>query len=284
MRAHVTLRNDSSQPLASPAVRRRSSLKPSASKARNYLHAADHNSDADRPSARSCRVLPAAAPVELSLDIVYGVIPASTEKRSDISRRPPQQSDWTRSPKTSPDAVSARRPYRYRRAAGLGEGKALHRGGRQNCTANAQVPSILPNTWDSAHAAVIDGHFIAIPAPRSPTASFPGGHFLAAATLSFEHSTCFSRRIAHEANGMRVLPPITTNQTYRAIDRATMVQPPSGNGLARRKSRNHLRPARQATPPSSRGVTATGLQHSNRRSCQCTEPGMAHISSRRVNG
>ena len=80
------------------------------------------------------------------------------------------------------------------------------------------------------NAAVICGHFIAVPAPTvTPTASFPGvvAFSLPATRLGFGTLNLFlANRIAHEANGIRILAADYDEPNVQGyITAATMVQP-----------------------------------------------------------
>jgi len=246
-RAHVTLRNDSSQPLARLPLQLSSSLKFETISIEGQKLAFTQqiiNSDADHTGQLREAVAVLPKPLvpksELTLDIVYsGAIPASTKRLEDIGTPVDlaQQSDW--------DQISE--DFTGLRGFGdvvwypvssvpqfLGEGAKLFTEiGRQKLRQqNAQVSVRVTAEYIGTvpNAAVINGHFIAVPAPSAtPTAPFPGvvTFSLPAARLGFGTLNLFlATRIAHEANGMRVLSADYDEPNVQGyLTAATMVQP-----------------------------------------------------------
>jgi hypothetical protein len=247
VRAHVTLRNDSSQPLARLPLQLSSSLKFETISIEGQKLAFTQqtiNSDADHTGQlrEAVAVLPKplAPKSELTLDIVYsGAIPASTKRLEDIGTPVDlaQQSDW--------DQISE--DFTGLRGFGdvvwypvssvpqfLGEGAKLFTEiGRQKLRQqNAQMSIRVTAEYigTAPNAAVIDGHFIAVPPPSvTPTASFPGvvTYSLPTTRLGFGTLNLFlSTRIAHEANGMRVLAADYDEPNVQGyLTAATMAQP-----------------------------------------------------------
>lgn len=285
VRAHVTVRNDSTQPLTRFPLQLSSSLKfETISIAGRKLDFAQQliNSDADHTGQLSEAVVvppKALAPkAELTLDIVYsGAIPASTKRLETIGAPAElaQQSDWD---EISEDFTGLRGfgdavwyPVSSVPAA-LGDGAKLFTEiGRQKLRSqNAQVAVRVTAEYTGAapNAAVIDGHYIAVPAPAvTPTESFPGvvTFSLPATRLGFGTLNLFlAPRVVHEAKDMRILaadydePNIQGYQTA-----ATMVQPLIEQWLGN-KAKEPLTifdlPEKRDTAFEQGAMTATGLQ------------------------
>ncbi len=106
----------------------------------------------------------------------------------------------------------------------IGRQKLRQQNAQVSVRVTAEYIGTAPNT------AVINGHFIALPAPSvTPTASFPGvvTFSLPATRLGFGTLNLFlATRIAHEANGMRVLSADYDEPNVQGyLTAATMVQP-----------------------------------------------------------
>jgi hypothetical protein len=247
VRAHVTVRNDGDRPLTYLPLQLSSSLQfESISKNGQKLPFAQQliNSDADHTGQlrEAVVVLPAplAPKTELMLDIVYsGGIPVSTKRLDQIGTPVDlaQQSDWDQ---ISQDFTGLRGfgdvvwyPVSSIPQA-LGDGAKLFTEiGRQKLRQqSAQVAVRVTAEYIGAapNAAVINGHFVPIPAPSvTPSASFPGvvTFSLPAQRLGFGTLNLFlATRIAHEANGIRVLAADFDEPNVQGyLTAATMVQP-----------------------------------------------------------
>jgi len=247
VRAHVTVRNDSSQPLAQLPLQLSSSLKfETISSEGQKLALAQQiiNSDADHTGQLREAVVtlpkPLAPKSEQTLDVAYsGAIPASTKRLEDIGTPTElaQQSDWD---EISEDFTGLRGfgdvvwyPVSSVPEA-LGDGaKFFTEIGRQKLRqqdAEVVVRVTAEYIGTAPNAAVICGHFIAVPAPAvTPTASFPGvvTFSLPATRLGFGTLNLFlANRIAHEANGIRILAADYDEPNVQGyITAATMVQP-----------------------------------------------------------
>ena len=247
VRAHVTVRNDSSQPLAQLPLQLSSSLKfETISIVGQKLAFVQQiiSSDADHTGQLREAVVtlpkPLASKSELTLDIVYsGTIPASTKRLEDIGTPADlaQQSDWD---EISEDFTGLRGfgdvvwyPVSSVPQA-LGDGAKLFTEiGRQKLRQqDAQVAVRVTAEYigTAPNAAVINGHFIAVPAPTvTPTASFPGviTFSLPATRLGFGTLNLFlANRIAHEANGIRILAADYDEPNVQGyMTAATMVEP-----------------------------------------------------------
>jgi len=246
-RAHVTVRNDSSQPLARLPLQLSSSLNfESISIEGRKLDFAQQivNSDADHTGQlrEAVAVLPKplAAKSELTLDIVYsGAIPTSTRRLDQIGAPADvaKESDWD---EISEDFTGLRGfgdvvwypvssvPQVLGDGAKLfteiGQQKLRQQNAQVSVRVTAEYIGVAPN------AAVIDGHFVPVPAPTvTPTASFPGvvTFSLPATRLGFGTLSLFlATRIAHEANGLRILAADYDEPNVQGyLTAATMVQP-----------------------------------------------------------
>jgi hypothetical protein len=247
VRARITGRNDSAQPLERLPLQLSSSLKfeTISSEGRKLPFQQQLiNSDADHTGQLREAVvsLPQAlAPEsEVTLDVVYsGAIPSSTKRLEDIGTPTElaQQSDWDQ---ISEDFTGLRGfgdvvwyPVSSVPAA-LGDGaKLFNEIGRQKLrqqNAQAAVRVTAEYIGTAPNAAVINGHFIAVPAPTvTPTASFPGvvTFSLPATRLGFGTQNLFlATRVAHEANAMRILATDYDEPNVQGYTTAaTMVQP-----------------------------------------------------------
>jgi hypothetical protein len=245
--AHVTVRNDSDQPLAHLPIQLSSSLKfESISSAGQKLPFTQQiiNSDADHTGQLREAVVvlptPLAPKAESTLEIAYsGEIPPSTKRLDQIGTPVDlaQQSDWDQ---ISVDFTGLRGfgdvvwyPVSSVPQA-LGEGaKLFNEIGRQKLrqqNAQATVRVTAEYIGAAPNAAAIDGHFVPVPAPTvTPTASFPGvvTFSLPAQRLGFGTLNLFlAPRIAHEANGVRVLAADFDEPNVQGYSTAaTMVQP-----------------------------------------------------------
>ena len=245
--AHVTVRNDSDQPLAHLPIQLSSSLKfESISSAGQKLPFTQQiiNSDADHTGQLREAVVvlpsPLAPKAESTLEIAYsGEIPPSTKRLDQIGTPVDlaQQSDWDQ---ISVDFTGLRGfgdvvwyPVSSVPQA-LGEGaKLFNEIGRQKLrqqNAQATVRVTAEYIGAAPNAAAIDGHFVPVPAPKvTPTASFPGvvTFSLPAQRLGFGTINLFlAPRIAHEANGVRVLAADFDEPNVQGyLTAATMVQP-----------------------------------------------------------
>ncbi len=247
VRAHVTLRNDSSQPLTRLPLQLSSSLKFETISIEGQKLAFTQqivNSDADHTGqlreAVAALPRPLAPKSELTLDIVYsGAIPPSTKRLEDIGTPTDlaQQSDW--------DEISVE--FTGLRGFGdvvwypvssvpqaLGEGAKLFTEiGQQKLrqqNAEASVRVTAEYIGSAPNAAAINGRFVPIPAPSvTPSASFPGvvNFSLPATRLGFGTLSLFlATRITHEANGMRMLAADYDEPNVQGyLTAATMVQP-----------------------------------------------------------
>jgi hypothetical protein len=285
VRAHVTVRNDSSQPIARLPLQLSSSLKfETISYEGQKLVFTQQiiNSDADHTGQlREAIVVvpkPLAPKSELTLDVVYsGAIPASTKRLEDIGTPVDlaQQSDW--------DEISA--DFTGLRGFGdvvwypvssipqaLGEGAKLFTEiGRQKLrqqNAQAAVRVTAEYIGSAPNAAVINGHFIAIPAPAvTPTASFPGvvNFSMPATRLGFGTLNLFlANRIAHDGNSVRILAADDDEANVQGyLTAATMVQPLIEQWLGS-KPKEPLTifdlPEKRDAAFEQGAVTATGLQ------------------------
>ncbi|HYK37909.1 hypothetical protein [Alloacidobacterium sp.] len=285
VRAHVTVRNDGAQALARLPLQLSSSLKfetISIEGQKLQLTQQLINSDADHTGQLTEAVVvppkPFAPKSELTLDIVYsGAMPASIKRLETIGAPTDlaQQSDWD---EISEDFTGLRGfgdavwyPVSSLPAA-LGDGAKLFTEiGRQKLrsqNAQAAVRVTAEFTGTPPNAAVIDGHCVAVPAPAvTPTESFPGivTFALPAMRLGFGTLNLFlAPRIAHEANGIRILaadydePNVQGYQTA-----ATMVQPLIEQWLGS-KPKEPLTifdlPEKRDAAFEQGAVTATGLQ------------------------
>jgi hypothetical protein len=247
VRAKVAVRNDSAHPLARLPIQLSSSLKFETISTEGQKLAFVQqiiNSDADHTGQLREAVVtlptPLAPKAELKLDIVYaGAIPASTKRLEDIGTPTDlaQQSDWDQ---ISEDFTGLRGfgdvvwyPVSSVPQA-LGDGAKLFTEiGRQKLRQqNAQVAVRVTAEYigTALNSAVINGHFIPIQAPSvTPTASFPGvlNFSLPATRLGFGTLNLFlATRIAHEANGMRILSADYDEPNVQGyLTAATMVQP-----------------------------------------------------------
>jgi hypothetical protein len=245
--AHVTVRNDSDQPLAHLPIQLSSSLKfESISAAGQKLPFTQQiiNSDADHTGQLREAVVvlptPLAPKAESTLEIAYsGEIPPSTKRLDQIGTPVDlaQQSDWDQ---ISVDFTGLRGfgdvvwyPVSSVPQA-LGEGaKLFNEIGRQKLrqqNAQATVRVTAEYIGAAPNAAAIDGHFVPVPAPKvTPTASFPGvvTFSLPAQRLGFGTLNLFlAPRIVHEANGVRVLAADFDEPNVQGyLTAATMVQP-----------------------------------------------------------
>lgn len=285
VRARVTVRNDGAQPLARLPLQLSSSLHFETISVEGQKIPFTQqliNSDADHTGQLREAVVvpqkPLAPKSELTLDVVYsGAIPASTKRLETIGApvELAQQSDWD---EISEDFTGLRGfgdavwyPVSSVPAA-LGDGAKLFTEiGRQKLRSqNAQVAVRVTAEYTGAapNAAVIDGRFIPVPAPKvTPAASFPGvvAFSLPATRLGFGTLNLFlATRIAHEANSLRILaadydePNVQGYQTA-----ATMVQPLIEQWLGG-KPKEPLTifdlPERRDAAFEQGTVTATGLQ------------------------
>jgi hypothetical protein len=247
VRAHVTVRNDGTQALSQLPLQLSSSLKFEAISIEGQklpFTLQIIGSDADHTGRFSEAVIalpkPLARKSELTFDIVYsGTIPASTKRLEDIGTPADlaQQSDWDQ---ISEDFTGLRGfgdvvwyPVSSVPQA-LGEGAKLFTEiGRQKLhqqDAEISVRVTAEYIGTAPNAAVIDGHFIAIPAPTvTPTASFPGiiNFSLPDTRLGFGTLSLFlATRITHEANSMRILAADYNEPNVQGyLTAATMVQP-----------------------------------------------------------
>ncbi len=245
--ARVTVRNDSDQPLTHLPLQLSSSLKfESISSAGQKLPFAQQiiNSDADHTGQLREAVVvlptPLAPKAESTLEIAYsGEIPPSTKRLDQIGTPVDlaQQSDWDQ---ISVDFTGLRGfgdvvwyPVSSVPQA-LGDGaKLFNEIGRQKLrqqNAQAAVRVTAEYIGAAPNAAVIDGHFVPVPVPKvTPTASFPGvvTFSLPAQRLGFGTLNLFlATRIAHEANGVRVLAADFDEPNVQGyLTAATMVQP-----------------------------------------------------------
>jgi hypothetical protein len=245
--AHVTVRNDSDQPLAHLPIQLSSSLKfESISSAGQKLPFTQQiiNSDADHTGQLREAVIvlpsPLAPKAESTLEIAYsGEIPPSTKRLDQIGTPVDlaQQSDWDQ---ISVDFTGLRGfgdvvwyPVSSVPQA-LGDGaKLFNEIGRQKLrqqNAQATVRVTAEYIGAAPNAAAIDGHFVSVPAPKvTPTASFPGvvTFSLPVRRLGFGTLSLFlAPRIAHEANGIRVLDADFDEPNVQGyLTAATMVQP-----------------------------------------------------------
>jgi hypothetical protein len=285
VRAHVTVRNDSIQPLVQLPLQLSSSLKFETIGIEGQKLAFTQqivNSDADHTGQLREAVValpkPLAPKAELTLDIAYGgAIPPSTKRLEDIGTPVDlaQQSDWDQ---ISEDFTGLRGfgdvvwyPVSSVPQA-LGDGAKLFTEiGRQKLrTQNAQVAVRVTAEYIGAapNAAIIDGHFIAVSAPTvTPTASFPGvvTFSLPATRLGFGTLNLFlANRITHEANGIRVLAADYDEPNVQGyLTAATMVQPLIEQWLGS-KPKEPLTifdlPDRHDAAFEQGAITATGLQ------------------------
>ncbi|MGC1296414.1 MAG: hypothetical protein WA869_15375 [Alloacidobacterium sp.] len=285
VRAHVTVRNDSSQPIAPLPLQLSSSLKFETISYEGQKLAFTQqiiNSDADHTGQlrEAIVVLPKslAPKSELTLDVVYsGAIPASTKRLEDIGTPVDlaQQSDWD---EISTDFTGLRGfgdvvwyPVSSIPQA-LGEGAKLFTEiGRQKLrqqNAQAAVRVTAEYIGSAPNAAVINGHFIAIPAPAvTPTASFPGvvNFSMPATRLGFGTLNLFlANRIAHDGNSLRILAADDDEANVQGyLTAATMVQPLIEQWLGS-KPKEPLAifdlPEKRDAAFEQGAVTATGLQ------------------------
>ncbi len=247
VRARVTVRNDSSQPLATLPLQLSSSLKFETISVEGHKLSFTQqivNSDADHTGqlreAIAALPKPLASRSEMTLDIVYsGTIPASTKRLEDIGTPVDlaQQSDWDQ---ISEDFTGLRGfgdvvwyPVSSVPQA-LGDGAKLFTEiGRQKLRSqNAQVSVRVTAEYigTAPNAAVINGHSVPVPAPAvTPTASFPGvvNFSLPATRLGFGTLNLFlATRIAHESGSLRVLAADYDEPDVQGYTTAaTMVQP-----------------------------------------------------------
>jgi len=285
VRAHVTVRNDSSQPLAQLPLQLSSSLKfetISIEGQKLPFNQQIVNSDADHTGQLREAVVALSKPLapksEQTLDIVYsGAIPASTKRLEDIGAPTDlaQQSDWD---EISEDFTGLRGfgdvvwyPVSSVPQA-LGDGAKLFTEiGRQRLRqqdARIAVRVTAEYIGAAPNAAVINGHFIALPAPAvTPTASFPGvvNFSLPATRLGFGTLNLFlATRIAHEGHGLRILAADYDEPNVQGyLTAATMVQPLIEQWLGN-KPKEPLTlldlPDKHDTAFEQGAVTAAGLQ------------------------
>jgi hypothetical protein len=285
VRARITVRNDSAQPLERLPLQLSSSLKfetISSDGRKLPFQQQLINSDADHTGQLREAVInlpqPLAPKSELTLDIVYsGAVPTSTKRLEDIGTPTElaRQSDWDR---ISEDFTGLRGfgdvvwyPVSSIPAA-LGDGaKLFNEIGRQKLhQQNAQAAIRVTAEYIGAapNAAVINGHFIAVPAPTvTPTASFPGvvTFSLPATRLGFGTLNLFlATRVLHEANAMRILAADYDEPNVQGYTTAaTMVQPLVEQWLGS-KSKEPLTifdlPDKHYAAFEQNAVTATGLQ------------------------
>jgi len=285
VRAQVTVRNDDSQPLARLPLQLSSSLKfetVSVEGQKLVFTQQIINSDADHTGQlrEAVVTLPKAlAPKsELKLDVVYsGTMPASTKRLEDIGTPADlaQQSDWD---KISADFTGLRGfgdvvwyPVSSVPQA-LGDGAKLFTEiGRQKLRQqNAQVAVRVTAEYmgTAPNAAVINGHFVPVPAPAvTPTASFPGvvNFSLPATRLGFGTLNLFlATRVVHEGNSLRVLAADYDEPDVQGyLTAATMVQPLIEQWLGNKPKKSLTifdLPDKHDAAFEQGAVTATGLQ------------------------
>lgn len=245
--AHVTVRNDGEQPLAHLPLQLSSTLNfetVSADGEKLPFTQQMVNSDADHTGQLHEVVVvlpkPLAPKSELKLAIAYnGEIHPSSKRLEEIGTPADlaQQSDWD---EISEDFTGLRGfgdVVWYPVASvpqALGDGARLFTEiGRQKLrqeNASVAVRVTAEYTGFAPNAAVINGHFVPVPAPSvTPTASFPGvvTFTLPEQRLGFGTLNLFlATRIAHEANGMRLLAADFDEPNVQGYETAaTMVQP-----------------------------------------------------------
>ncbi len=247
VRAHVTVRNDSSQPLAQLPVQLSSALTFETASIEGRKIAFTQqiiNSDADHTGQLREALIappqPIAPKAELTLDLVYsGTIPPSTKRLEDIGTPVDlaQQSDWD---EISEDFTGLRGfgdavwyPVSSVPAA-LGDGAKLFTEiGRQKLRQqNARIAVRVTAEYIGAapNTAAIAGHFVPVPAPAvTPSASFPGvvNFSLPATRLGFGTLNLFlATRAVHEGSGLRVFAADYDEPDVQGyLTAATMVQP-----------------------------------------------------------
>lgn len=283
--ARLTVRNDSSQALTRLPLQLSSSLKFETISIEGQKLAFTQqliNSDADHTGQLHEAVVPLPKPLapqsELKLDVAYGgTIPASTKRLEAIGTPVDlaQQSDWDQ---ISEDFTGLRGfgdvvwyPVSSVPQA-LGDGAKLFTEiGRQKLhQQNAKVAVRVTAEYigTAPNAAVINGHFVPVPAPTvTPTASFPGviTFSLPATQLGFGTLNLFlATRITHDANSMRVLAADYDEPNVQGYTTAaTMVQPLVEQWLGS-KAKEPLTifdlPEKRDAAFEQNAVTATGLQ------------------------
>lgn len=226
VRAQVTLRNDSNDPLTKIALQLSSTLKfETVSHHGQKLNFSQQliNSDADHNGQlrEAAITLPSslAPKTEITLDVVYsGTISASNKRLEQIGAPADlaRQADW--------DCISE--DFTGLRGFGdvvwypvssvpqaMGDGAKLfteigHQKLRQQ-NAQVSVRVTAEYTGTAPNAAAINGHDVPVPAPSvTPTASFPGvvTFSLPAERLGFGAISLFlAPRIAHQGDGLRIL-------------------------------------------------------------------------------
>lgn len=245
--ARMSLRNDGDQPLAHLPLQLSSSLHfetVSLDGQKLSFTQQTINSDVDHTGQLHEAVIVLSKPLApkdgLTLDIAYsGEIPPSAKRLDQVGTPPDlaQQSDWD---EVSEDFTGLRGfgdVVWYPVASipqALGDGaKFFAEIGRTKLrqqNARVAVRVTAEYTGASPNAAVINGHFIPVPAPTvTPSTSFPGvvTFSLPAQRLGFGTLSLFlANRIAHEANGLRVLAAdYDTPNVQGYLTAATMVQP-----------------------------------------------------------
>ncbi len=282
--ARVTLRNDGNVPLTHLPLQVSSSLdfETIALHGKKLRFAQNLiNSDADHTGQLHEAVIElpeALAPKsEITLDTGYsGKITVSTKRLEQIGTPADiaKQSDWDQIsedftglrgfgdvvwyPVSSVPHLLSDGPQLF---SEIGREKLRQQDTRVAVRVTAEYVGAAPN------AAVINGHYVPVPAPKvTPTASFPGvvTFSLPEQRLGFGTLGLFlAPRTVHEANGMRILTSADDEPDVQAYQTAaTMVQPLVEQWLGKLKQPLTIfdLPEREDASFEQGGVTVTGLK------------------------
>jgi hypothetical protein len=282
--ARVTVRNDGAAPLAHVPLQLSSSLhlETISLEGKKLAFAQDLvPSDADHTGQLREAVVELPQPLspksELTLEVAYSGEIVPSAKRLEQIGTPAEiakQSDWDEIsedftglrgfgdvvwyPVASVPHLLAEGPQLF---AEIGRQKLRQQDARVAMRVTVEYLGVAPN------AAAVNGHFVAVPAPKvTPTASFPGVVTFAVPErrLGFGTLSLFlAPRFAYESNGVRTLATADDSPAVQSYETATtMVRPLVEQWLGTAKEPFTLfgLPEREDASFEQGDITATGLQ------------------------